>query len=127
MKTEAGRSEVSTPSALLDELGLRGLGHPEWVGRSHWTSPGKGKYGNTFSSVLWGCLLLFSFLLVFFPDIFSQVLDPVVLKEDSGSQNLQGRGESEFISRQKPNLGILAAAGHTLVLCNTQAENEPWV
>lgn len=40
--------------------------HPAQAGRSSWTPPGKGKCGNTFSNVLWGCSLLFSSLL-FFP------------------------------------------------------------
>lgn len=73
--------------------------HPAQAGRSSWTPPGKGKCGNTFSNVLWGCSLLFSSLLFFPPPYFPQVLDPEVLKEDSGLQNLQASGESDFIAR----------------------------
>lgn len=61
------------PLSLSGQAGAAGTGvhggcpsHPAQAGRSSWTSLGRGKYGNTFSNVLWGCSLLFSFLL-FFP------------------------------------------------------------
>lgn len=46
-----------------------------------------------------GLFLAVLFSPVFSPPYFPQVLDPEVLKEDSGLQNLQASGESDFIAR----------------------------